>query len=361
MTDIQPDITQLSNREADRMLAQARRGRLAEIDRYWALCHADPARAQAAAAGAPAIVGEIFQLACNTDNPPAPAAVSALSVATARLLGVPAIRDALVDEVPVDGIWENGQVVALKTVDGERVLVLRYDGPLFNPGTVPQDSLSAGANCHVVCLEASDGQGGDYEFLRAYVIGRINANGEWETLTLDLASRSDLMRDLEVMEALVDRGQLDEEFRERSPLPTFPTPSDGLIAELKAHQACLRRQGAMTDKQQAVVDGNTAHLYRRAERLRRHMQRVEDALHRIRRQITDIEARALEAETGFERGDQVRHRSTGDLGQLEIVHVGDVAQFRLCGTTIYVTEDIRRGEWSRLVRAGDTAGTLADD
>lgn len=353
--DATDEISRLSNREADRVLAAARQARLGEIDGYWTLCHADPVRAERAAAASAPIVGDIFYLAQARFPVPAPGAVDGLSAATARLLHVGVIRDALLDESiavppadPADAFWSDGRVVAVKTAGADRTVVLRYDGPLFNPGTVPDSALAGGPDLHLVCESGSDGNGGDFESLIAYAIGSMDANGDWRPADMDFASRSDLMRDLPAMESLVERGRLGEDDPDSFPLPAFPSGSDHLIAQLLAHKARLRRQGAITPEQQAIVDRQTQPLHQRAAHLRQQMRQMEDELCQIRCRITDIEARALEEETGLASGDRIRHRFTGDEGTLEIVNFGSGAQFRLIGTMIYVTEDIRRGEWEKL-------------
>ena len=68
--------------------------------------------------------------------------------------------------------------------------------------------------------------------------------------------------------------------------------------------------------------------------------------------VQEVEACALEEETGFARGAAIRHKSTGAQGVLEIVYYGG-AQFRLRDTTMYVTEDIRRGEWALTTQSND--------
>lgn len=335
------------------MLAHAEGGRLAEIDRYWALCHADPELAARAAAGSAPIAGDLLRLACNTVTVPRPGAIPGLAQATARLREVNAIREALLEDGtaptpadPADAFWEDGRVVGLKTVNGEQVLVLRYDGPLFNPGTVPESAATGGENCCLACHAGDDGHGGEYEFLTAYVTGVVADDGSWQAVRIDLASRSDLMRDLEAMETLVERGALSGECFAARPLLAFPTCSDLLIAQLQAHQAALRLAGAITPARQALVDSRLAPLHERAQQLRRNIRLIEDELYEIRCRIADIEACALEEETGFARGDKVRHRFTGVEGILEIVHHSGAAQFRLCNSSMALTEDIRRGEWS---------------
>jgi len=246
-----PDaIARLSRDEAERLLAQAEAARRDEIDRYWALCLADPDRARQALAGAPPILGDLYHLARHALPPPGPGAIAGLAAATAQLLEVAEVREALAEFLPapgtldpVDSFWEPGEVVGLKIVNGEQVCVLRYGGPLFNPGTVPDSKLAAGENWYLVCHAADDGQGGRYEFLVAYAIAGC-VDGRWRTNHLDLPSRSDLMRDLDAMETLARRGSLGEEWCDEfpgiTPLPTFASKSDPIIAQLRAHRAALR-------------------------------------------------------------------------------------------------------------------------
>ena len=59
------EISRLSKHEAGRMLMQAQQARLAEIDRYWALCQTDPDQAAHLAADATPIVSDIFYPARN--------------------------------------------------------------------------------------------------------------------------------------------------------------------------------------------------------------------------------------------------------------------------------------------------------
>lgn len=344
------EIIKLSNREADHLLTQAARARLAEINRYWALCQSNPECAAQLAAAAPPIVSDIFYLSRFTHSPPLPSTVAGLSKATTRLLEVNAIRDSLAPSLPaltnpVDAFWEDRRVVGLKVVNGEALVVLRYDGPLLNPGTVPESAIIGGEYGYMVCQRESIGDGGEFEYLMAYVIGGMDNNGNWDAIRIDLAFRNDLMRDLQAMEALVVRGRLDEEFLELHPLPAFPTRCDASIAQLHVHKAGLRRAGAITLEQQAIIDSRTLPLRDRMEQLRQNMGQAEDEIALIRREIAEVEARALEEETGFARGDRVRHRFTDHEGTLEIVNFGGAAQFRLHATTMYLTEDIRRGEW----------------
>jgi hypothetical protein len=350
---IPPAIAQLPNREAERLLADLERSRLAEIDSYWALCHAEPDLAAGRATGAVPIVKDLWHLARNTFAAPCPSAIPSLAKAAARLCQVAAIRAALDDMCeplaadPADTFWEDGQVVAVKLVRGQRVLLLRYNGPLFNPGTVPEASLIAAEDCCLVCHRGGDSEDENYECLTAYLMGGVDANGHWQALDVDLASRNELMRDLPGMETLVDRGRLCDAHFDARPLPGFPSSGDLLVEQINAHKAALRRAGAVTSEEQAMAESRTGPLYARIEQLRQQVQRIEDELHETRKQILEAEAWALEEATGFARGDRVRHRSTDEEGVLETVHFG-AAQFRLIGTSIYVTEDIRRGEWDKV-------------
>lgn len=352
---IAPDISQLSNREAERFLAQVELARLAEIDRYWALCQTDPERAAGTAADGAPVMHDLRALACNTFSPPKPGAIGSLSKLTARLLVVDAIREALPGELPdplhtdaTNSFWEDGMVVALRTVNSEPVLVIRFDGPLFNPGTVPDDAPAADGNVFVVCQSGGDTTGSAYEFLTAYAIGSVTSGGQWKNIQLDLTSRNALMRDLDAMETLVLHGSLSDLRFDTRPLPAFPTTCDAVIARLQAHRTALRLRGDITPERQAIVDSRTDSLHRRAGELRRQMASMEDELYRIRCQIAEVEGAALEEETGFARGDRIRHRWTGDEGTLDIVHTSGTARFTLCGTGLDVTGDIRRGEWEKV-------------
>jgi hypothetical protein len=203
----------------------AEHARLAEIDRYWNLCKTDPDRAAFMASGAAPIFGDLFHLARQTCAVPTPSRIPGLSAATKRLLSVAAVRDALVESAPcdpVDAFWEDGQVVAAKIVGGLPVLVFRYAGPLFNTGTVPASEVRSEAYGYLVCRSESIGDGGAFEYLMAYVIGAVAGDGNWKAVHLDLASRSDLMRDIPAMEALVEWGGLGGRTFDTSPLPTFP-------------------------------------------------------------------------------------------------------------------------------------------
>ena len=350
---IPPAIARLSNREAERLLADLDRSRLAEIDSYWALCHAEPDLAAGRATGAAPIVRELWHLARDTVAAPCPSAIPSLAKATVRLCQVAPIRAGLDDMCEplaadaADTFWEDGQVVAVKLLEGRQVLLLRYNGPLFNPGTVPEASLVAEADCYLVCNRGGDSEEENYECLTVYLIGGVDTIGHWQSLDVDLASRNELMRDLPGMETLVDHGRLCDAFFDARPLPSFPSSSDLLVEQIKAHQAALRRAGAVTSEEQAMAESRTGPLYARIEQLRQQVQHIEDELHETRKQILEAEAWALEEATGFARGDRVRHRSTDEEGVLEIVHFG-AAQFRLIGTSIYVTGDIRRGEWDKV-------------
>lgn len=350
---VPPAIARLSNREADHQLRQAETARRQEIDRYWALCRDDPAAAERATEGAAPIVRDLFCLARCASLPPPPRLVDSLFDATARMLAARSVRASLIEAAagstvdPVDAFWEDGKVVALKVIDAMQVVVVRYDGPLFNPSTVPDACLTAHDACRIVRRTENVGCGGAFETVDAYVIGAFDRDGRWNDVQLDLVSRSDLMRDAKAMETLVDGGCLDAAAFDSTPLPGFPTSSDRLIAQLHAHKAALRAAGAISIAQQAVVAARTGALQRRIDRLRRHMKNMDDALYRLRCQVREEEARALEDETGYMRGDAVVHIATEDVGILEIVNFGNGAQFRLCHTDMYVTEDIRRREWKK--------------
>ncbi|WBS04098.1 hypothetical protein OU994_07380 [Pseudoduganella sp. SL102] len=349
-------ITELSSREADRMLAEAERARRAEIDRYWALCKASPAQAAAIAANAAPIVSDLFHLANISHSGPKPSAIASLSKMTRRLLSLDAIRNSLAhparaDGDPVDAFWEDNQaVVGLNMVNGITFLVIRFDGPLFNPSTVPDCEITSGDNLYFARHRESIGDAGEFEFLMAYVIGSTDDNGNWQTMQIDPATRRSLMRDVQAMETLVERGRLDQECLDIQLLPTFPTESDALIAQLRSRKTALRRAGAMKPEQQAIVYRRTRSLKEQMEQLRQDRMQAEDELNSLRKQIDEIEAYSLEEETGFARWDKVRHRFTGHEGTLEIVTAGGLAQFRLRGTMMYVTEEIRLGEWVRVTR-----------
>lgn len=360
---ISPAIAQLSNREAERLLADLELSRLTEIDSYWALCHAEPDVAAGLAIDVAPIVNDLFHLARNTFAAPCPSAIPSLLKTAERVRQVAAIRaslDDMCEASPIDSadtFWEDGQVVACKLVGGQRVLVLRYYGPLFNPGTVPEASLIGAEDCYLVCRPGGDSEEENYECLAAYLTGGVDANGYWQALDIDLASKNELMRDLPGMETLMDRGSVVNTLLHAKLLPTFPGSSDLLVEQINAHRAALRRAGAVTSEEQALVESCTAPLYARIVELRQQVQRIEDELHETRRRIVEVEACALEEALGFVRGDCVRHRSTSDEGVLEIVHFG-AAQFRLIGTSIYVTEDIRRGEWDRVDRSPGNTRSL---
>jgi hypothetical protein len=239
-----PAISRLSRRETERVQMHAEQARLAEIDRYWALCRTDPDQATSLATGAAPILGELLRLACNALPAPAPGAIPGLAKATSRLLSLDAIRSSLLDAAPapadpVDAFWEDGQVVGLKIVNGEQVVVLRYDGPLFNPGTVAESEVRGEGYWYLVSCRESIGDVGAFDYLMAYVIGAVADGGKWKAVDFDLASRSDLMRDLEAMETLVEYGRLSGRRFATRPFPTFPVANDLLIARLQAHKAAL--------------------------------------------------------------------------------------------------------------------------
>jgi hypothetical protein len=239
-----PEISRLSRQEANRMLVQAEQARLDDIDRYWALCRTDPDQAAGLATGAAPILADLLDLARSALPAPSPGAIPGLSEATRRLLAIEAIRASLLDDVllpadPIDAFWEGGRVVGLKIVNGEQVVVLRYDGPLFNQGTVPESEVRGEEYWCLVCHRESIGDGGEFEYLMAYVIGAVADDGKWKTVPIDLASRSDLMRDIQAMETLVEYGRLSGERFDTRPLPTFPGANDLLIARLQAQKASL--------------------------------------------------------------------------------------------------------------------------
>ena len=350
--DIPLEIAQLSHREADRLLVQAEANRRAEIAAYWALCRTEPERAALLSAGAAPVVRDICLLAgCDSKQLPKPSEIGSLFKATARLLGVYAVRNSLLGEYSmptqadhVDRFWEDGLAVALKVVGEVPVMVLRYEGPMFNPGTVPESALTDGDDWFMLRHREGDGNGGEFEFLMAYVIGNMSEGGSWQRAALDLESRGALMRDLPAMEALVEWERLGDHIVGR-PMAAFAASNDLLIAQLNAHKAALREAGRMVAEWHAILEARTAPLYDRMEQLRRRVVRIEEELHRLRVRAKGVETCTLEEETGFTRGARVRHKATGEEGVLEIVNFSSQAQFRLCNTTMYVTEDIRRGEW----------------
>jgi hypothetical protein len=364
--EIPPEIARLSNREADRLLVLAEADRRAEIGAYWALCRAEPERAALHAAGAAPIVRDICLLAgCDAMQLPKPSSIGSLFEATARLLAVKAVRNSLLGEysIPtqaehVDCFWEDGLVVALKVVGEVPVMVLRYSGPMFNPGAVPEAVLTAGDDWFVVCHREADGNGGEFEFLSAYVIGTMSEDGSWQCAALGLESRGALMRDLPAMEALIEWERLGDDIDGR-PMAAFPAANDLLIAQLNVHKAAMREAGRMSAEWRAIVEARTAPLYDRMEQLRRRVQRIEEEIHRLRVAAREVEACALEEETGLARGATVRHKATGEVGVLEMVNFSCQAQFRLRDTAMYVTEDIRRGEWEHLVPPVDGADGVA--
>ena len=353
-------IGQLTNREADQMLAQAESTRRTEIDNYWLLCSSDPVRAAQMAATSAPVVRDICLLAGSSSAIiPKPSDIDSLFEATTQLLNVEAIRNSLVGEylppvqaTHVNAFWEDGQVVGLKRVNIETVFVLRYYGPMFNPGTVPETATNNGDHWFVACHQANDGKGGEFEFLTAHVIGTVSDEGRWKRVELDLETHSVLLRDLTAMETLVDRGRLADEYFVAKPLADFPTYSDVIIAQLNAHKAALRRAGAMPMGWQSIVEARTCALHDRIDQLRRRMKQMEEEMYKVRCRVQEVEACALEEETGFARGAAIRHKSTGAQGVLEIVYYGG-AQFRLRDTTMYVTEDIRRGEWALTTQSND--------
>ncbi len=351
--EVPQTMRHFTNREADQMLAQAEAARRSEIDDYWTLCLSDPERAAQMAETLAPIVRDVCLLAGSRSAIlPKPSEIDSLVEATAQLMDVDAIRTSLIDEflppvqaTDVNSFWEDGQVVGLRRVNVETVFVLRYDGPLFNPGTVPETALSNGDHWFVACRRASDGNGGEFEFLTAHVIGIVSAEGAWKRVELDAESHGAMLRDLPAMEALVDRGRLTDASFAAKPLNEFPTCSDLTIAQLNAHKAALRLAGSMSMEWQSIVEARTLPFHNRIDQLRRRVKRMEEEMYKIRCRVREVEACTLEKETGFARGATVRHKSTGAQGVLEIVYFG-AAQFRLRDTTMYVTEDIRRGEWA---------------
>ncbi len=356
MPELPAAIKRLSNREADRLLVQAEADRRAEIDAYWAVCLADPVQAARVADKAPPLVRDLCLLAGQRDTAvPRPSGIGSLFVSTARLLAVEAVRNSLLGDYTlptnaeqVDRLWEDGQVVALKVVGDQPVLVMRYGPLMFNPGTVPEAALLHAEDCFIELQREGDGNGGEIEFVTAYVISTMCDNGQWGKAKLDLRSRSCMMRDLKAMETLVGGGGISNAYFDATPLPAFPTHADSFIGQLHAHQAALRAAGAMPLDWQAALDARTAPLHARITQLRRRMERMEEEQYRVRCRIKEVEACTLEEETGLTRGARVRHTFTGYEGVLEIVNFDFKAQFRLSGTTTYVTEDIRRGEWQRV-------------
>lgn len=346
-------IAKLSNREADRWLVEAEQARLAEIDQFWALCRSHPASAMAHA-GNNAFPRDVFLLATHAVQVPLPASVSSLAAITEQLLAEPAVRLGFLDadEAPepaelVNAFWQDGTVVAVQARGGLLDLVVRYDGPLFNPQTVPETCLVGGASCYLVCQQEDDPVAGKFESLTAYVFASVAEDGTWRDANPGLEQRATFMRDLPATERLVDRNKLSDEYFDVRPLTSFPTSHDRLIAQLKAQKATLRAGGAVPPDQQALVDQRTAPLHAYAEQLRVRMREIETELNEVRCQIIEVEACALEEATGISRGDTMRHRITGQQGVLEIVNVG-IAKFRLRDTTMYVTEEIRRGEWVKV-------------
>lgn len=344
----------LTNRETVQQIAIAEQRRLREIDEFWSRCTADPA-GTALAAGTQ-IERDIAMLA---SAPPAPSTNSFPSLlrATASLL-TDAVKNALACDGPgeaaVDSFWENGEVVASRSCECQQTYMIRYDGPLFNPGTLAPDSLGTSVSFDLQYVPSDGGHHSDYETIRAYVFASMGQDGAFVEARPELPCRGALMRDLAALEILVDQGRLSGAHFVTRPLPELATQSDAEISHLKAHRAALRKKGAVPDSQLAVLAQLTAPLDRRISLLRRRVRRIENRMHKVRQQILRIQAAALEIETGFAGGDRVRHVATGDEGVLEVVVHGE-AQFRLQGTDMHVTEDIRRGEWKEIEDGGDTS------
>lgn len=241
------DLSRLAEDEVDRMLALAEEARLAEIDAYWALCTTCPDRAASLTSGAAPILTELFRLARQTYAVPPPSAHPGLSAATMRLLASAAVRDELIPATrpcdPVDAFWEEGEIVALKIIQGEQVVAIRYDGPLFNPGTVAESDVTSEEFGYLACYRENIGGAGEFEYLAAYVIATLSDANHFKHIHLDLASRSELVRDIPAMEALVAHGRLSDRLFDTRPFPTYLCANDALVTRLQARKAALRLQG----------------------------------------------------------------------------------------------------------------------
>lgn len=341
---------QLTHREAALRIAALEHARLLEIEAYWACCRTSPPLPPTASESAASIERDLaFLVHCPY---PAPAAMTfpSLMQAAARLVSLDTVSASLLadtDEEAAQTFWENGTIVATKSCAGQQIYVVRFDGPCFNPDTLPKDGPDDGPSLHLAHVPSDDGPHSDYETLLAYVFGYVDQSQKWRQASPGLQCRSDLMRDLRAMETLVDRACLSNEHWDAPPLPEFCGSSDAMIRQLKAHRDGLRQKGQPPALQLAKIEALTAPIHERIKVMRKQMQHLLDALFEAGQSIIDVEAAALEEETGFRSGDRVRHVATNDEGTLEIVHFGH-AQFRLQGLDWYVTEDIRRGEWIRV-------------
>jgi len=234
-------VHQLTIRETIQRLLIAECARLREIDEFWSRCLTDPAHV----VHAPGARIE-RDMALLASAPPAPAAgtFQSLILATSALL-TDAVKEALVTsdagDTEANSFWESGDVVACRSCGGHQTYVIRFDGPCFNPGTLPQDRLGGSASCHLAYVPSDGGPYSNYETLRAYAFACIDPDDAWREARPDLACRSALMRDREAMEMLVDRGRLSGEHFQTRPLPELSTRSDAEISRLKAQLAALRR------------------------------------------------------------------------------------------------------------------------
>lgn len=340
----------LTHRETALRISDLEHARLVEIEAYWARCRCSPPPPPIEPENGASIERDLALLAHCPYPAPAAMTFQSLMQAAARLVSLDTVRASLLaetDEEAAQTFWENGAIVAMKSCAGQQVFVVRFDGPCFNPDTLPKNGPDDGPSLHLVHVPSDVRPHSDFETLFAYVFGYVDQCQKWREASPGLQCRSDLLRDLRAMERLVDRACLSDEHWDVPPLLEFSSSSDALIRQLKAHRELLREKGQTPAPQLAKLDQLTAPIHENISVLRKQMQRIQDALFEAGQSIIRIEAAVLEEETGFRCGDRVRHVATNDEGILEIVHHGH-AQFRLQGSDWYVTEDIRRGEWIRL-------------
>jgi hypothetical protein len=351
---ISGDVARLTQREADRLVSSLAELRRNEINSYWNLCRRNPAEAERMCLRAPAIVQDLFLLARNTTRAIKPNDSQALRELTAKLLDNEAVAEALAEEVsrvpedrPAEVFWSEGAVVGIKIVNGEKVFVLRFASIDLPRDTRGLDQHHSGDTWYLERHEAFEDRDRECDVLFVYLTGTMSGDEAWVDLRLPPRDRHEVECTVMATESLALHGEIRAREYHSGLIPDFPTSVNTTLTQLRAHQAALRIAGEQSAEQRAVVALRTEKLRRREERLEKRLAMLERARKATREDIAEIEARALEEETGFSRGDRVRHKATGEEGLIEI-DKRNRAHFRLAETYDTITQEIRRGEWDRI-------------
>ena len=192
--------SELTHRETALRISSAEHARLMEIDEFWIRCGSSPSPPPLAHENAASIEGDLALLAHCPHPAPAAIAFPSLMQATVRLVSLDNVRASLLaetDSKAAQTFWENGKIVATKPCAGQQVFVVRFDGPCFNPNTLPLDGLDSGPSLHFVHVPSDGGLHSNYETVSAYAFGYIDHCQSWREASPGLQCRSDLARQVD--------------------------------------------------------------------------------------------------------------------------------------------------------------------